>query len=152
MLLILTEMGHPQPPTPIHCDNTTSVGITNNTAKKHHSRSMEMRYFYIVDQVGRQIRLVQYHPGLEILGDFASKHHVTSHHVNGRPTYLHMEGSPEFLPRAPKPSDMRDERLCWKKADGYKRGHPLPDTIPRIRSRFPCGTTGIACVCGVSCQ
>ena len=31
--LMLEEMGHPQPPTPIHCDNSTAVGIANNTVK-----------------------------------------------------------------------------------------------------------------------
>ncbi len=31
--LILEELGHPQPPTPIHVDNTTTVGIVNNTIK-----------------------------------------------------------------------------------------------------------------------
>ena len=31
--LILTELGHPQPPTPIHIDNTTTVGIVNNMIK-----------------------------------------------------------------------------------------------------------------------
>jgi hypothetical protein len=31
--LILTELGHPQPPTPIHIDNTTTVEIVNNTIK-----------------------------------------------------------------------------------------------------------------------
>ena len=29
--LFLVELGHPQPPTPIHTDNTTTVGIVNNT-------------------------------------------------------------------------------------------------------------------------
>ena len=43
--LTLEEMGHPQPPTPIHCDNATAVGIANETVKKHRSRPMEMRYF-----------------------------------------------------------------------------------------------------------
>jgi hypothetical protein len=32
--LTLEEMGHPQPPTPTHCDNTTAVGIANNTVKR----------------------------------------------------------------------------------------------------------------------
>ena len=27
---ILTEMGHPQPPTPIQTDNTTAEGVVNN--------------------------------------------------------------------------------------------------------------------------
>ncbi len=31
--LILTELGHPQPPTPIQIDNTPTVGIVNNTIK-----------------------------------------------------------------------------------------------------------------------
>ena len=32
--LILTELGHPQPKIPIHIDNTTAVGICNNTIKR----------------------------------------------------------------------------------------------------------------------
>jgi hypothetical protein len=31
--LTLNELGHPQPPTPIYIDNTTTVGIVNNTIK-----------------------------------------------------------------------------------------------------------------------
>ena len=31
--LTLHELGHPQPPSPIHVDNTTSVGIMNSTIK-----------------------------------------------------------------------------------------------------------------------
>ena len=32
--LTLDELGHPQPPTPIHVDNTTAVGIVNSTSKQ----------------------------------------------------------------------------------------------------------------------
>ncbi len=32
--LVLEELGHPQPPTPIHIGNTTTVGIVNNTIKQ----------------------------------------------------------------------------------------------------------------------
>jgi hypothetical protein len=31
--LVLKELGYPQPPTPIHIINTTTVGIVNNTIK-----------------------------------------------------------------------------------------------------------------------
>ena len=31
--LILKELGHKQPPTPVHCDNSMAVGITNDTVK-----------------------------------------------------------------------------------------------------------------------
>jgi hypothetical protein len=33
MRICLKELGHPQPPTPIHIDNTTTVSIVNNTIK-----------------------------------------------------------------------------------------------------------------------
>eukprot|EP00804_Cyclotella_cryptica_P007932 CCRYP_019848-RA/>CCRYP_019848-RA protein AED:0.05 eAED:-0.05 QI:0/-1/0/1/-1/1/1/0/1335 len=52
--LILHKLGHPQLPTPIHCDNSTAAGIANNTVKRQRSRSMEMRYFWIADQVARK--------------------------------------------------------------------------------------------------
>ena len=31
--LTIEELGHPQPPTPIHCDNVTAAGLANNTVK-----------------------------------------------------------------------------------------------------------------------
>jgi hypothetical protein len=49
ILLVLEELGHPQPPTPIHIDNTTNVGIVDNTIKQQHSRAMEMMYFWLLD-------------------------------------------------------------------------------------------------------
>ena len=130
-------MRHPQPPTPIHCDNATAVGIANETVKKHQSRPMEMRYFYSYDQVKRGNFDVQWHPGLERLGEYLSKHHINSHHQNVRPIYLHTKESPLLLPRAHKPSDLRG--CVGKTLAGYKRGRPLP-VLPRIRSRLPHGT------------
>ena len=67
--LTLAEMGYPQPPTPIHCDNSTALGIANEKVKKQRSCPMEMRYFYSCEQARRGNFNVQYHPGLECLGD-----------------------------------------------------------------------------------
>ena len=130
-------MGHTQPPTPIHCDNATTVGIANETVKKYQSCLMEMRYFYSCDQVKRGNFDVQWHPVLGCLGDYPSKHHITSHHQNVRPIYLHTKKSPLLLTRAPKPSDLRG--CVGKTLAGYKRGRPLP-VLPRIRPRLPRGT------------
>jgi hypothetical protein len=47
--LVLEELGHPQPPTPIHIDNTTNDGIVNNTIKQQRSGDLEMRYFWFLD-------------------------------------------------------------------------------------------------------
>ena len=35
--LTLEELGHPQPRTPVHCDNATTAGIANNTMKRQRS-------------------------------------------------------------------------------------------------------------------
>ena len=96
--LTLEEFGHPQPPIPIHCDNATAVGIANDTVKKQRSRLMEMRCFYVCDQVCRKIYNVQYHPGLENLGDYNSKHFEVGHHLKVRPVYVHTRNSPLFSP------------------------------------------------------
>ncbi len=32
--MTLKELGHPQPKTPVHCNNATAVGIANNTVKQ----------------------------------------------------------------------------------------------------------------------
>ena len=32
--LTLEELRHPQPRTPVHCDNATTIGIANNTVKR----------------------------------------------------------------------------------------------------------------------
>jgi hypothetical protein len=38
---ILEDMGHIQPKTPVHCNNTTAVGNANSTIKRQWSCSME---------------------------------------------------------------------------------------------------------------
>jgi hypothetical protein len=47
--LVLEELGHPQLPTPFHIDNTTTIGIVNNTIKRQLSQAMEMQYFWLLD-------------------------------------------------------------------------------------------------------
>ncbi len=73
--LTLEELGHPQPKTLIHCDNATAVGIANNTVKWQRSRSMEMQYFWVCDNIAQDAYNVKWHPGQENLNDYQSKHH-----------------------------------------------------------------------------
>jgi hypothetical protein len=47
--LVIEELGHPQPPTPIHIDNIMTVGIVNNTIKQQNSRTVKMSYFWLLD-------------------------------------------------------------------------------------------------------
>jgi hypothetical protein len=96
----LVDMGHPQPKTPIHCNNATAVGIANNTIKRQRSQSMEMRFFWVGDKVAQDMFELRWHPGQENLADYQSKHHIESHHIAVRPWYLLTENSPRVLPRA----------------------------------------------------
>jgi hypothetical protein len=105
--LILTELGHPQPPTPIHIDTTTTVGIVNNTIKQQRSRAMEMRYFWLLAGKTQQYSKFYYQPGLKNLGNYPSNHHTANIHQHIRPYYVHMNNSPTLLPRAMKPSTCR---------------------------------------------
>jgi hypothetical protein len=132
--LTLHELGHPQPPTPIHCDNATAAGIANGTVKKQRSRSMEMRSFYICDQVKNKEFDVRWHPGQENLGDYASKHHDSRHHQTVRPIYLHQSDSPTILPRALTPSALRG--CVENKLVGSHIGCPLA-MLPQGRALVP---------------
>ena len=87
----------------MHCDNKTAAGIANDTVKKQRARSMEMRFFYITDQVNRGLFDVQWHPCQENLADYFTKHFDSKHHQEVRPWYLHMHNSPSVLPRAAAP-------------------------------------------------
>jgi hypothetical protein len=85
----LEEMGHPQPPIPVNCDNSTAVGIANNTIKRQRSQAMEMRFFWVADTVEQGKYNIKYIPGKENLADYQSKHHSGAHHMAVRPWYLH---------------------------------------------------------------
>jgi hypothetical protein len=129
--LMLTEMGHPQPKTPVHCNNATAVGIANNSIKRQRLRSMEMRFFWVGDKIAQNMYYISWHPGMENLVDYQSKHHLGSHHVKVRPWYLHMENSPQYLPRAQSQSTLKGCVGTLK--DGYVRNAPLP-RAPGIQS------------------
>ena len=126
--LILQELGHPQPPTHVHCDNKTATGIANDTVKKHRSRSMEMRFFWVTDQVKHGHFDVQWHPGQENLADYFTKHFDGKHHQEVRPWYLHTTNSPRYLPRAAAPSTLKG--CIGTLPNGYIRSAPLPRVTP----------------------
>jgi hypothetical protein len=113
--LTLNKLGHPQPPTPIHNDNTTTVGIINNSIKQQRSHAMEMRYFWLLDRKLQIYFRFYYQPGQENLGNYWSKYHTAYIHKHVQPYYVHTNKSPALLPWALKPS-------IWP----YAKKSPLP--------------------------
>ena len=47
----LIKMGHPQPPTPVQTDNTTALGVVNNTIASRRTKAMDMRFHWLRDHI-----------------------------------------------------------------------------------------------------
>jgi hypothetical protein len=47
-------MGHPQPPTPIQTDNTTTEGVINNKIQPKQTKGINMRFHWLRDHEQRQ--------------------------------------------------------------------------------------------------
>ena len=48
--IMLEEMRHSQPPTPVQVDNSTTLGIATGTIKQRKSKAIEMRLYWIRDR------------------------------------------------------------------------------------------------------
>ena len=76
----LEELGHPQPPTPVLVDNSTAVGLANDTVTQRRSRAIDMRFYWVRDRVNQQQYHVYWAPAHHNLADYFTKHHTPSHH------------------------------------------------------------------------
>ena len=86
--LTLTELGYPQKATPITCDNMCAVGIANKTLTQKRSKTIDMRYHWIQDQVDLGNFTVTWLPGADNLADFFTKAHPVQHHIEMMRIYL----------------------------------------------------------------
>ena len=82
-------MNWPQPPTPIQVDNSTAVGIANETIKQKISKAMDMRFYWVIDRIKQGQFKVYWRPGSTNLADYPTKHHSAEHHIKVHPLYLH---------------------------------------------------------------
>ncbi len=48
---ILRNLGYPQPPTPIYCDNECTIGLAHDAIKRKQSKSMDLRWDWLRDRV-----------------------------------------------------------------------------------------------------
>ena len=71
----LIEMKWPQHPTPIQVDNSTAVGIANQTIKQKMYKAMDMRFYWGIDRIKQRQFKVYWRPGSTNLADYPTKHH-----------------------------------------------------------------------------
>ena len=122
----LTEMGHPQPPTPIQVDNTTAQSFAAGTMKQKRSKSIDMNFYWLQDRESQLHFHFYWGPGTSNLADYHSKHHSPAHHRRMRPTYIYtQQQAPTYL------------------AACLLRGRAKPRHIPRGHQRTltPLGVT-----------
>jgi hypothetical protein len=79
--LTLADLGYPQKPTTIICDNECAVGIANDSFTQKRSKTIDMRYHWIRDQVKLKNFKVDWRPGNENLADFFTKAHPVNYHL-----------------------------------------------------------------------
>jgi hypothetical protein len=94
--IALEEMGHPQPATPIECDNTTAVGILNDSVRQRRSKAMDMRFYWIKDRQQQGQFQLYWQPGTTNRSDYFTKHHSPAHHRIMRSHYIHSPTAEEL--------------------------------------------------------
>ena len=86
--IILEEMGHKQPPTPIQTDNAMADAVINGKIAPKRTKAMDMRFHWRRDQETQQQFRFYWRPGKLNYADYWTKHHTSAHHVNMRPEFL----------------------------------------------------------------
>jgi hypothetical protein len=70
---ILADMGHPQPPTPIFCDNEVAIGLATDSINLKMSKSIDMRWHWVRDRIRQGHFRAVFVPGISNHSDFFTK-------------------------------------------------------------------------------
>jgi hypothetical protein len=86
--IILEEMGHKQPATPLQTDNSMAEAVTNGKVQPKRTKAMDMRFHWLRDrECQRQFR-IYWRPGKLNYADYWTKHHPTKHHQHMRKEFI----------------------------------------------------------------
>ena len=83
----LEEMGWPQPKTPIQTDNSTAVGVVNNTIIQRKMKSMDMRLWWLRCREAQGQFRFYWDKGANNWADYSTKHHPAIYHEAHRSTH-----------------------------------------------------------------
>jgi hypothetical protein len=80
----LIEMGWPQPRSPIQCDNSTAIGVANQTIIPRKTKSMDMQFHWLRCRDSQGQFRYFWAPGATNLGDYSTKNHPPIYHIAQR--------------------------------------------------------------------
>ena len=86
--IILEEMGHKQPATPIQTDNAMADGVVNGKIQPKRTKAMDMRFHWLRDRECQEQFKFYWRPGKLNYADYWTKHHPAAHHKNMRREFL----------------------------------------------------------------
>jgi hypothetical protein len=87
--IILEEMGHKQPATPIQVDNSTAEGIVNKRVQPKRTKAMDIGFHWLrYPSISQKQFRFYWRPGPTNYADYWTKHHPAAHHRNMRPVFL----------------------------------------------------------------
>jgi hypothetical protein len=86
--IILEELGHEQPPTPLQTDNSMADGIINGKVQPKRTKAMDMRFHWLRDRECQDQFRFHWRPGKLNYADYWTKHHPAAHHKNIRKEFL----------------------------------------------------------------
>ena len=86
--IILEELGHKQPPTPLQTNNAMAEAVTNGKVQPKQTKAIDMRFHWLRcrDSQG-QFRYYWWSAPYN-RADYWTKHHCAAHHIEKRPTLL----------------------------------------------------------------
>ena len=87
--IILEEMGHKQPPTPLQTGSSMAEAVTNGKVQPKRTKAMDMRFFHWLKdrEFQRQFR-IYWRPGKLNYTDYWTKHHPTKHPQHMRKEFI----------------------------------------------------------------
>ncbi len=94
----LINKGWPQPCSPIQTDNSTAIGVTNNTLVPKRAKMMDMRLWWL-QCCGSQKQFCYYwDAGSKNWADYSTKHHPDIYHEAHRSTHAGIWNVPMVSP------------------------------------------------------
>ncbi len=86
--IILDEMIHKQPPTPVQTYNTMVDGIINRKVQPKRTKAMVMPFHWLRDREFQGQFWIYWQPGKLNYANYWTKHHAVKHHKNIRKEIL----------------------------------------------------------------
>jgi hypothetical protein len=86
--IILEELGHKQPATPLQTDNAMAEAVCNGKIQPKRTKAMDMRFHWLRDRECQEQFRIYWRPGKSNYADYWTKHHPAKHHQNIRREFI----------------------------------------------------------------